>query len=85
MYRYKEISRGVLLSPGLDYRGVKTESAMKGLEAAQKVWIIAAENDEYSADSTKLSLNCVPKLQNQLYIAAPITAPIYSNLKNADS
>ena len=62
MYRYKEISRGVLLSPGLDYRGVKTESAMKGLEAAQKVWIIAAENDEYSADSTKTLAKLRPEI-----------------------
>ncbi|MBI4994265.1 alpha/beta fold hydrolase [Candidatus Peregrinibacteria bacterium] len=53
MYRYKEISRGVLLSPGLDYRGVKTESAMKQLSATQKIWIIAAKADEYSAESTK--------------------------------
>lgn len=53
MYRYGKISKGVLLSPGLDYRGVKTESAMKQLAGTQKVWIIAAEDDEYSADSTK--------------------------------
>ena len=69
MYRYKEISRGVLLSPGLDYRGVKTESAMKGLEAAQKVWIIAAENDEYSADSTNALLTCDRIFQNQRFSA----------------
>lgn len=53
MYRYHKIARGVLLSPGLDYRGVLTESAIKQLGANQKVWIIAAQADEYSADSTK--------------------------------
>ncbi len=53
MYRYKEIPRGVSLSPGLDYRGVLTEPATKQLSANQKVWIISAEGDEYSADSTK--------------------------------
>lgn len=52
MYRYGKISKGVLLSPGLDYRGVKTESAMKQLSVNQKVWIIAALGDEYSAQST---------------------------------
>lgn len=62
MYRYHKISRGVLLSPGLDYRGVKTESAIKGLEAAQKVWVIAAGNDEYSADSTKILAGLRPDI-----------------------
>ena len=65
MHRYGKIPQGVLLSPGLDYRGVLTESAMKQLSAnqgewrsqrgwpgPQKVWIIAAQGDEYSAQST---------------------------------
>lgn len=52
LYRYKGVTRAVLLSPGLDYRGVKIESLMKGLNANQKVWIIAAEGDSYSAESS---------------------------------
>lgn len=52
LYRYKGSTRAVLLSPGLDYRGVKTELLMKGLNANQKVWIVAAEGDTYSADSS---------------------------------
>lgn len=51
LYRYKGSTRAVLLSPGLDYRGVKTEALMKGLGALQKVWIVAAEGDTYSAES----------------------------------
>ena len=51
MGRYKGISRGVALSPGLDFRGVKTESAVRSLGAQQKIWLIAAENDSYSAES----------------------------------
>lgn len=62
MYRYKKISKGVLLSPGLDYRGVKTESAMGGLETAQKIWIIAAKKDEYSANSTKILAELRPDI-----------------------
>ena len=42
MSRYSRIARGVLLSPGLDYRGVKTEAAAKVLEQGQKVWAVAA-------------------------------------------
>lgn len=52
LYRYKGSTRAVLLSPGLDYRGVKTEPLIKGLNANQKVWIVAAEGDTYSADSS---------------------------------
>lgn len=52
LYRYKGVTRAVLLSPGLDYRGVKTEAPMKGLAALQKVWVIAAEGDSYSAESS---------------------------------
>lgn len=50
--RYKGATRAVLLSPGLDYRGVKTEALMKGLSAHQRVWIVAAEGDAYSAESS---------------------------------
>lgn len=53
LYRYKYTQKAVLLSPGLDYRGVKTESAMKGLNPSQKVWLVAAQGDEYSADSSR--------------------------------
>lgn len=50
--RYSSTKKAILLSPGLDYRGVKTEPAMKNLSASQKVWIVAAEEDQYSADSS---------------------------------
>lgn len=53
MYRYSSTWRGVLLSPGLDYRGVKTEQPMKSLSKSQKVWLIAAKGDGYSADSVR--------------------------------
>ena len=41
----------VLLSPGLDYRGVKTEEAMK--KFTKPILIVASENDAYAADSSK--------------------------------
>lgn len=52
MYRYNKVARGVLLSPGLDYRGVKTEPAIKQLTKIQAVWIVSSEGDKYSAEST---------------------------------
>lgn len=66
MARYKEILRGALLSPGLDYRGVTTEQPIRALEQNQKVWIIVGEDDEYSAESSR-------KLQSINPIAATLT------------
>lgn len=53
MYRYSGITRGVILSPGLDYRGVLTKPAINGLSPNQKAWLIAADEDEFSAESCK--------------------------------
>jgi alpha-beta hydrolase superfamily lysophospholipase len=52
MARYANIAHGVALSPGLDYRGLQTESTMKALGPTQKTWIISSEGDKYSADSS---------------------------------
>ena len=41
----------VLLSPGLDYRGVKTEQAIK--QFTNPVLIVASEFDSYAADSSR--------------------------------
>lgn len=41
----------ILLSPGLDYRGVKTEDAMK--QFYNPLLIVASEGDTYSADSSR--------------------------------
>lgn len=49
--RYNKTQKAVLLSAGLDYRGVETEPAMRRISTHQKVWIIAAEGDSYSAQS----------------------------------
>ncbi|MEK7607012.1 MAG: alpha/beta fold hydrolase [Patescibacteria group bacterium] len=37
-----------LLSPGLDYRGIKTESAAKQMKPEQSVFLAASDDDEYS-------------------------------------
>lgn len=52
LYRYKDTQKAVLLSAGLDYRGVKTEPAIKGLNPGQQVWLVTAQDDEYSAESS---------------------------------
>ncbi len=42
----------VLLSPGLDYRGIQTERAMRRY-GPRPILLVASEGDSYSADSTK--------------------------------
>lgn len=51
--RYAGTKKAVLLSPGLDYRGVKTDTAIRELGDGQKVWIVAADGDTYSAQSAQ--------------------------------
>jgi pimeloyl-ACP methyl ester carboxylesterase len=47
-----QIKGAVLLSPGLDYRGVTTEDAVKTL-GDRPLLIVASEEDSYAADSSK--------------------------------
>jgi len=54
------LKKAVLLSPGLDYRGVKAESAVRDLVQGQSVYFIASDEDVYSAESVKTLLKIVP-------------------------
>lgn len=47
----KEINAIVLLSPGLNYRNVKTESTMKNY-SGRSILIVASYEDKYSAESS---------------------------------
>lgn len=67
LMRYSDTKSAVLLSPGLDYRGVKTEPSMKGISSTQKVWLISAKGDSYSADSCE-TLNKLNPQNSQLTI-----------------
>ena len=59
----------VLLSPGLDYRGIKTERAMQ--EYDRPVLIVASAEDQYAAESSrKLDSLAQGKHQLQIYQGA---------------
>lgn len=45
-----DVATAVLLSPGLDYRGIKTEQAMKNIN--KPVLIVVSKEDKYSFDSS---------------------------------
>lgn len=77
--RYSDSHAAVLLSPGLDYRGIKTESSLKGLSSHQRVLMLAAEEDEYSADSVKqLQVLMPPESQSSLPIKGEL--PVRSKI-----
>ena len=50
-----------LLSPGLNYRGVKTESAARGLTSGQAVYYVASHDDATSADATQKLFDATPE------------------------
>jgi len=50
-----EFKTAVLLSPGLNYRGIKTEPLVKNLKAGQKVFFISSRDDgENAGENQKL-------------------------------
>lgn len=62
----KDIKAVILLSPGLNYRNVKTEGTMKTY-SGRPVLIIASYEDKYSAQSSK-TLDKIAKENNKLIL-----------------
>jgi alpha-beta hydrolase superfamily lysophospholipase len=59
----------ILLSPGLNYRGVKTEPLVKKLRSGQKVFFISAEDDGPNAKQNRLLFEAAPdKINKQIEI-----------------
>ena len=54
-----EVRAVVALSPGLDYRGVKTEPTTGAL-AGRPVWLLASEGDGYSAETVRTLGTALP-------------------------
>lgn len=50
---HPEIRSLLLLSPGIDYRGINTEKAISDFKGTQRLFFIASRDDEYSAASVK--------------------------------
>ncbi len=51
---HNAVGAAVLLSPGLDYRGIMTESFVEELEPNQAVFYVAAGDDKESAESVEV-------------------------------
>lgn len=51
MARYKELKKGIALSPGLDYVGVETASVITKVRGDQLIYLFASKDDAYASDS----------------------------------
>lgn len=58
---HSDIRAVVLLSPGLDYRGVLTADLPPQLRAGQAVYFAASSEDSYSADSIRMLYQKTPE------------------------
>ena len=74
---HPEFKTAVLLSPGLDYRGVKTEPLAKNLKAGQKVFFISAKDDTRSSGNNNAEEN--QKLYDLIPDGAEKKIKIYAN------
>lgn len=57
---HPETKAAFLLSPGLDYRGVKTEASAASLSRDQAVYYVASLDDQYSADAVRVLYDATP-------------------------
>ena len=57
MILHTEIKKGILLSPGIDYHGIKGDELMGKTSTSQKLFLTAAENDIYSHKSVRALQN----------------------------
>lgn len=55
----------ILLSPGLNYRGIRTENAMRRLRPQQGVFLVASSDDSYSFTSTEKLAALSPADENR--------------------
>ncbi|MEK7540013.1 MAG: alpha/beta fold hydrolase [Patescibacteria group bacterium] len=53
LVRFSQLPAAVLLSPGQDYRGVQTDTAITQLKPDQHVLLVASRDDEYSFESVE--------------------------------
>ncbi|MBI4009727.1 MAG: alpha/beta fold hydrolase [Candidatus Aenigmarchaeota archaeon] len=74
-----EIKTTVLLSPGLDYRGVKIDDNVRDY-GNRPMLIVASEDDEYSATSSKtMSESAAGKKELKIYADAGHGTKMFSN------
>lgn len=56
-----DIKEMVLLSPGLDYHGIKTEAMMEELEPGQRILFVTSEDDHDNAGQVRTLVGLAPE------------------------
>lgn len=67
MSQHPEIKAGIILSPGLNYKGIQPEHFIKKISVNQSIFLIAAQDDEYSTESAQ-KLYGLAKCRKQIKI-----------------
>lgn len=57
---HQEFKTAILLSPGLNYRGIKTELMVKNLKTGQKVFFVSARDDGDNAEENQKLYDSTP-------------------------
>lgn len=57
---HQEFKTAILLSPGLNYRGIKTEPLIKNLKAGQKVFFVSSRDDGDNAEENQKLYDLTP-------------------------
>lgn len=81
-----EVKKAVLISPGLDYRGIKTDKFIKDLIVGQELFFIFSEEDVYSFESVNKLLDLMPKgvsIKEKIYQYAGHGTDILISVKDA--
>ncbi len=85
---HPEFKTVILLSPGLNYRGIKTEPLVKNFRAGQKVFFVSSQDDGENAEENQKLYESVPagiEKEIEIYKAAGHGTTILENesgLKN---
>lgn len=64
---HPEITKIILLSPGLDYHGVQTEPFITKLPESTQILLVSSQGDSYSADSLRRLQQLRPASQLKLF------------------
>ncbi len=55
-----EVKTSILLSPGINYRGIKTEPLAENLKEGQKMFFVSSKDDGFNSEETQQIYNKIP-------------------------
>ena len=61
MAEHADAAAAVLLSPGLNYRGIKTDELVKKVYHTKAIYLTAAKDDDYSYETVQKLYDVLPE------------------------